>query len=148
MGSLGNRTMLAALGADDFIDYANAPPQDSGRQWDGILDCVNVLRTHSFVLSRAGGYYIDTDPRPTTMVGDLIHNLFSSRRRRTVAVGIQATGMAALFDLIASGKVKPMITREYALIQAADALRQLQTGHVAGKLVLNIGGQPSRAEPA
>jgi NADPH:quinone reductase-like Zn-dependent oxidoreductase len=139
MGSQSNRAMLEKLGADDFIDYAKAPPQASGRQWDGILDCVNVLRAHSLILLRTGGHYIDTDPRPMTMLGDRFQNLFSSRRRRTVAVDIQAVGMAALFDLVASGKIKPVITREYPLTQAADALRQSQTGHVAGKLVLKIG---------
>jgi NADPH:quinone reductase-like Zn-dependent oxidoreductase len=130
--------MLEGLGADDFIDYAKAPPKDSGRQWDAVLDCVNVLRAHSSQLLRKDGHYIDTDPRPMIMLGDLICNIFSSRRRRTVAVDIQADGMAALFELMASGKIKPVIAQEFALAQAADTLRQSQTGHVAGKLVLKI----------
>jgi NADPH:quinone reductase-like Zn-dependent oxidoreductase len=37
---------------------------------------------------------------------------------------------------VASGQVRPVIERTYPLEQAADAVRYLGEGHVAGKLVI------------
>jgi NADPH:quinone reductase-like Zn-dependent oxidoreductase len=44
----------------------------------------------------------------------------------------------ALTDLIEAGTVVPVIDRTYPLEQAADAIRYLEGGHVAGKLVLTV----------
>jgi len=139
MGSEINRPLLEGLGAADFIDYRNSPPHLSGRQWDCILDCVNVLRPYSGKMLRRGGRYVDTDPRPVTMLGDLLTNPVRSRKRKTVAVDIQTAGMEILFRLMAAGEMTPVIMCEYGLDRAAEALRGSIGGHVAGKLVLNIG---------
>jgi NADPH:quinone reductase-like Zn-dependent oxidoreductase len=140
MGSEINRPLLARLGAADFIDYRTSPPHLSGRQWDCILDCVNVLRPYGNTMLRRGGRYVDTDPRPLTLLGDPLMNPVRSRKRKTVAVDIQKAGMETLFGLMAAGEMAPVIMSEYGLDRAADALVACMGGHVAGKLVLKIGG--------
>lgn len=139
-GGERNRSFIEALGAEAFLDYRQTPPENSGRRWDSILDCVNSLRPFNARLLKAGGSYVDTDPRPLTMLGDRLHNVLASRKRHTVAVDIQNEGMQALFQLLASGQLKPAITREYPLARASDAARESLTGHVVGKLLLKIGG--------
>jgi NADPH:quinone reductase-like Zn-dependent oxidoreductase len=74
------------------------------------------------------------------MLGDLLRNPFASHKHRTVAVDIQNEGMQALFELLASGRLRPAITREYPLAQAADAVRESLTGRAIGKLVLTVSG--------
>jgi Zinc-binding dehydrogenase len=42
-------------------------------------------------------------------------------------------------ELIATGKVTPVIGKLYSLSQVPEAMRQLETGHARGKIVINIG---------
>jgi NADPH:quinone reductase-like Zn-dependent oxidoreductase len=41
-------------------------------------------------------------------------------------------------ELLASGKVKPVIDRRYSLNNTADALRYLGEGHAQGKIVIVV----------
>ena len=44
--------------------------------------------------------------------------------------------MRQLYDWVAQGKLKPLITREYPLAQGAQALRDMMERKVTGKVVL------------
>lgn len=46
--------------------------------------------------------------------------------------------LAFLTGLIEAGKVRPVIDRTYPLVQAAEALRCLETGHARGKVVVTV----------
>jgi NADPH:quinone reductase-like Zn-dependent oxidoreductase len=46
--------------------------------------------------------------------------------------------LLALKELVESGKVTPVIDRTYPLIEAPDAIRYLEEGHAAGKIVITI----------
>jgi len=46
--------------------------------------------------------------------------------------------LEAMRELLASGKVKPVIDRQYPLSQTADALRYLGEGHAQGKIVIVV----------
>jgi NADPH:quinone reductase-like Zn-dependent oxidoreductase len=48
--------------------------------------------------------------------------------------------LLALTELIEVGKVTPVIDRTYPLDQAAEAIRYLEQGHAAGKVVLSVPG--------
>ena len=43
-----------------------------------------------------------------------------------------------LSDLMAEGKVTPLVEKTYSLDQTADALRYFEEGHARGKLVIKI----------
>jgi NADPH:quinone reductase-like Zn-dependent oxidoreductase len=43
-----------------------------------------------------------------------------------------------LRELIAAGKVKPMIDRRYSLDEVVEALRWVEDGHARGKVVINV----------
>jgi NADPH2:quinone reductase len=47
-------------------------------------------------------------------------------------------GIAALFDIVGSGKVRPHIGRRYPLAQAADAHRDLEARRTVGSTVLEV----------
>lgn len=138
-GSERNRSAIMQLGADEFFDYRSSPIEKSGRRWDAIVDCVNSLpRPLSRGLLTERGRYVDTDPRPLTMLRDLLRTALGSRAWQTVAVNMQKEGMHALFDLLRAGKLKPLIARELSLDQAPDALRDVLSGHAVGKSILKI----------
>ncbi|MEV6298367.1 zinc-binding dehydrogenase [Actinoplanes sp. NPDC051861] len=65
--------------------------------------------------------------------------------RRVFAMQLEILGssmgtpaeLAALLDLVASGKVKPVIDSTYPFERAADAFARLESGEVFGKVVLD-----------
>ena len=46
--------------------------------------------------------------------------------------------LVALTELIEAGTVTPVIDRTYPLIEAPDAIRYLEEGHAAGKIVVTV----------
>ena len=51
---------------------------------------------------------------------------------------INQEGLGVMKELLASGKVKPVIDRRYSLNDTADALRYLGEGHAQGKIVIVV----------
>ena len=49
-------------------------------------------------------------------------------------------GMTAIADLVTGGKLRPVIAGTYPLADAAKAHELGETGHVTGKLVLDLLG--------
>jgi len=47
--------------------------------------------------------------------------------------------LTILRELLAAGKVTPVIDRSYALSEAAEAIRYLAEGHARGKVVITLG---------
>ena len=46
--------------------------------------------------------------------------------------------LRALAELIEAGKVTPVVGRTYPLVEAADAIRELERGHARGKIVVTV----------
>ena len=51
---------------------------------------------------------------------------------------ISPDDLAFIQELLASGKVKPVIDQQYPLSETADALRYLGEGHAQGKIVIVV----------
>jgi len=49
-----------------------------------------------------------------------------------------AQDLAVLADMLATGKLKPIIDHSFPLSQAADAFRYLVQGHARGKVVIQV----------
>jgi NADPH:quinone reductase-like Zn-dependent oxidoreductase len=47
--------------------------------------------------------------------------------------------LAAVRDLMAAGKVTPVIDRRYRLSEVPEAIRYLEEGHARGKVVITVG---------
>lgn len=43
-----------------------------------------------------------------------------------------------IMGLVADGKVKPVIDRQYALHDTAEAVRYLSAGHALGKVIIEV----------
>ncbi len=52
--------------------------------------------------------------------------------------GESVADMTYIAELIATGKIKPLIDKRYPLAQLAAAHRYVEAGHKAGHVVINI----------
>jgi NADPH:quinone reductase-like Zn-dependent oxidoreductase len=65
-------------------------------------------------------------------------SLFTRQRLRPVISKENAEDLRALAELIERGDVTPVVGRTFPLVEAADAIRHLEGGHPAGKVVVTV----------
>jgi NADPH:quinone reductase-like Zn-dependent oxidoreductase len=65
-------------------------------------------------------------------------SLFVGQRLRGLPTKVKREDLVALTELIEAGKLTPVIDRTYPLIEAPDAIRYLEVGHSAGKVVVTV----------
>lgn len=141
--STRNLDMVRALGADHVIDYTREDFTRNGQQYDLILavNGYHPLGDYQRALTPSGRY---------VMVGGTGRQMFdalalgplASRRNghRVVALSAKANheDLTYVLDLMAAGKITPVIDRIYPLDQAADAFRYLIQERARGKIVITV----------
>jgi NADPH:quinone reductase-like Zn-dependent oxidoreductase len=76
-------------------------------------------------------------PIPHT-IATRIASIGRSQRVTFFLARIEQDDLLVLQELLASGKVKPVIDRRFELREVADALRYLGEGHARGKVVITV----------
>jgi len=143
--SARNVELVRSIGADDVVDYTRDDFASGARRFDVILDCVGnrSLATLRRVL-RPGGtcVLVGASPKLRSVLARWLGSLAMSRLGRERFVFFVARSrtedLSALAELLARGAVVPVIDRRYALAEAGDAIRQLETKHARGKIVLTV----------
>jgi NADPH:quinone reductase-like Zn-dependent oxidoreductase len=64
---------------------------------------------------------------------------FLSRKLVMFVAKVNKEDLATLAELMASGKVTPVIDKCYPLSETAEAMRDLDQGRARGKLVVSLG---------
>ena len=146
--STAKADLVRSIGADDVIDYTQEDFADGRRRWDVIVDTAG--RRPLSKLRRAldskgtlvivggdgggrwtGGFFrgVLRAPLVSVFVGQRLHGLSVKEDQPT---------LQALSKLIDAGDVKPVIDRTFPLIEAPEAIRYLEQGHPAGKVVVTV----------
>jgi len=146
--STRNLEMVRSIGADHVIDYTR---EDFTKRWqcyDLILDCItnHSLSAIRRVLNRDAFCVMVGGPNESrSMKGLVVHwiaGMVSSRfLSRKVIFGMARMNredLAVIGELMASGRVTPVIDRRYKLSEAAEAVRYLGKGHARGKVVIVV----------
>ena len=135
--------MLRALGADHVIDYRQEDFTRSARSYDLILD-VKTNRSpfaYAHALSPNGTYVTVGGSIPrllqTAMLGPLISR--ASGKHVRVAGLKPNKDLAYVNQLFEAGALTPVIDRQYAFPEVADAFRRFGAADHKGKIVLMIG---------
>jgi NADPH:quinone reductase-like Zn-dependent oxidoreductase len=136
--------MVRSLGADHVIDYTKVDYTKSGERYDWIVDTDSH---HSiFRVGRAlrpNGVYVTLGGESAQifqgLVGPLI-SLFSDKWTGLMLwwKPMHRPDVETLKELIAAGKVKPVIDRRYPLSQVVEALRHVDEGRARGKVVITM----------
>jgi NADPH:quinone reductase-like Zn-dependent oxidoreductase len=75
------------------------------------------------------------------ILGPLL-SLIGSKKTCFFIANSNQKDLVFLRDLLASGRVAPVIDRRYPLSGVAEALRYLEEGHARGKIVLTVEHSP------
>jgi NADPH:quinone reductase-like Zn-dependent oxidoreductase len=147
--STKNLDMVRSIGADHVVDYTKEDFTKSAERYDVMLD--NVVN-HSpsecrHVLTPKGRYVLIGGGGPDAghWIGPLVGPLeafaiskFVSQDMGMFVAELSKADLAAIGDLIASGKVTPVIDRRYPLSEAPAAMRYLEAGHARGKVIITL----------
>ena len=142
--STGNLELIRSIGADVAIDYTTEDFTRSTERYDLVIDTVGnrSLRALCRAATREGTVLIVGGGGGRTLgpvaqiVAAKLQSPFVTQRVMTMLARSNAADLAVIAGLIEEGKVRPVIDRTYPLVEAADALRYLETRHARGKVVV------------
>ena len=141
--STRNVDLVRSLGADQVIDYTQQDCTKSG-QYDIVLDCVG---NHSFsewrrILNPKGIFVgVGAPDAPLSrllagLIGALVQSVFVTQKLAVFIARVNEQDLTTLGELMATGKVTPVIERRYPLSKAREAFRYMEEGHARGKVVI------------
>jgi NADPH:quinone reductase-like Zn-dependent oxidoreductase len=143
VASGGKLDFVHELGADAVLDYETTDFTRTGDRWDWILD--TDTHTGFWRARRAltpGGRYITLGGGGWAILRGVFGNLVLSR------IGGKWTGLMLwwkpfhvpdvdrLRELIAAGRLRPVIDRRYPLDEARAALLRVERGEARGKVLI------------
>lgn len=139
--SANNLDFLKEIGADEVIDYKNQRFEDLLKDVDVIFDAspvrdndvrlkfVMVLKEHGILVCSQLDFPYAEDVKAA----------LANKKATGELVGFQTYDcLKDMAKLIDEGKVKVIVSKTYPLEQAAEAHIECESGHVRGKLVLEI----------
>jgi NADPH:quinone reductase-like Zn-dependent oxidoreductase len=147
--STRNVDLVRSIGADHVIDYTKQDFAANGQRYDVVFDLVAnrsltdlrraLTPTGTLVLSGGGN---STGGSLVGPMGLLIKAQLLSRfvGHRLVQLTEKPgkENLAALRELIESGRVTPVIDRTYPLSGVPEAIRYVEVEHARGKVVITV----------
>lgn len=146
--STTNVEMVRTIGADRVIDYTRQDFTKSGEPYDLIYD---LVANHSFAAIRSvlkpKGMYLGAGVLGlrgsmlrllARMTTQLAFAPFVTQNFVTLMAKIRKEDLTIIGDLIAAGKVTPVIDRSYSLSDVREAIRYLGEGHARGKVIIEV----------
>ena len=138
--------LVRQIGADEVIDYTREDFADGTRRWDVIVDTagrrpLRELRraltpkgTLAIVGGEGGGRWTAGFFRQILRAPIL--SLFTGQKLAPVISKENREDLETLAELIEADTVTPVVGKTYALVDAPEAIRELERGHARGKIVV------------
>ena len=146
VSSTRNVGLVRSIGADHTVDYSKEDFTKGTVRYDIIVDNVgnHSLRDVRRVLTPNGKYvmvggpsgkWIDPIPRVLSMV---VTSSFVDQEMKFFISQLSASDMQLLSEMLADGRIKPVIDRQYPLKDVAQAIAYVETGRARGKVIVTI----------
>jgi NADPH:quinone reductase-like Zn-dependent oxidoreductase len=132
---------MRSLGADHVIDYQKIDFTRAGERYDFILDpkTDRSMSAYGRALAPKGTYITVGGEIPRVMTIMWLGPIRSLGGRSYGLLILRANrDLDLLAELIVSGKVRPIIDREFSLDEVGEAIGYLGDGHVMGKVVVKV----------
>ena len=134
---------MRSLGADHVIDYTRENFTEDGNQVDLIFDLIahNPVSAIQRALRPNGTYFF---------IGGSVKVLFqilflgalikrkTTKNIRFLAVQQSREDLIAVTNLCTTGKIKPIIDKQFVFARLPEALRYVVEGRAKGKVVINL----------
>ena len=141
--SARNVDLVRSLGADGVVDYTR---DDFTRLADPFDVIIDMIGSHPYVdyrrVLKPEGVIVAVGAKEASgfkeWIKGLLRSPFSKQKVRTCMARVRPADLTALADLIATGKIKPVIEATYALSDAARAVQHVEDGHARGKVVIRV----------
>ncbi len=137
--------MVKGLGADIVIDYKTTDFAKHNGRYDIVMG-VNghvPLAVYKRMLNPRGIYLMAGGNSKQLFEAILLGQLtfaYSGKRMALVSSKPNSGDLTKLAEMCEAGSLKPVIDRKYPLEQLPDAIRYVEAGHAAGKVVVEVGG--------
>jgi NADPH:quinone reductase-like Zn-dependent oxidoreductase len=139
----GKLDFMRSLGADYVIDYTRENFTKNGKQYDFILDLIAHLSAFAYAraLKPHGSYYAVGGSVGTflqfLLFGSWISRT-SGKKVRLLMVQRNRKDLETITELCETGKITPVIDKQYPLREVPEALRYLGEGYAKGKIVITM----------
>ena len=134
-----NAEQARALGAQRTIDYRGDELGSAADRYDVVFDAYGHFGFGSSRrLLAPRGIYVTTLGSPTLFGQGILQTLSFGPRIVFANVRDRQGDYAALEQEVLAGRVKPIVSRVFALGDAAQAFAALESGGTVGKIVLRI----------
>jgi NADPH:quinone reductase-like Zn-dependent oxidoreductase len=148
--STRNVEMARSLGADHVIDYTKEDFTKGDQRYDVLFDNVGnrsfserrqILKPHGICVLAGIGSMGATDDSLSRIAGTFTASLrsrFFDQKFVRYTTTMNKADLTFLRDLMAEGKLTPVVEKTYPVSETAEAVRYFQQGHVRGKIVINV----------
>lgn len=141
--STGKTDMVQSLGADHVIDYTKENFTQNENQYDLILAAngYHPIRDYKRALTSNGRYVMTGGTNAQMYQALLFGPLLSKKNGKSLGnlmMKPNQEDLSLLTELMADGKVKPVIERKYSLRELPEAIRYVEKGHAKGKIIITV----------
>lgn len=138
VASGANAEFVHGLGADGFVDYRTTDIRALGTSYDVIFDTIGVLDYPAAASQlRVNGRFVPLN----FGTGDFLHLRRARRAGHRIVLQVNRdtkTGLARLVDLMAAGKLRPIVDRVYRFADIRGAYEHVESRHRKGAVVLAV----------
>jgi len=131
--------MLRKIGADHFFDYTSEDFSESGQTYDVIFNMV-AKSSYSKCLKSLNptGRYLMGNPRISDMLRSVVTSMFTKRIAIFAFAGEKEEELAALKDMIETGKIEAVVDKIYSPEEAAEAHHRVEKEQRLGIVVISM----------
>jgi len=142
-----NVDMVRSLGADEVIDYSKEDFAKRPERYDAVVD-ISATRSLSDLrrVLTPNGMFVQVGAPKVGWIGVFARIISVMVRARVLRQRVKfyvaqtnLDDLVYLTDLIAAGKLRPVIDRTYPLAEGREAVRYVGTGQARAKVVITAG---------
>ncbi len=143
--STKNMDSARAMGAEHVIDYTREDFTRNGEKYDLIFAAngYHPIASYRRALSPTGNYVVAGGKLPqlfqVLVLGRMMTRSGGQTFRFMGIARFNQEDLVTLKNLLGSGKVTPVIERQYPLSEVPEAVSYLLEGHALGKIVITMG---------
>jgi NADPH:quinone reductase-like Zn-dependent oxidoreductase len=143
--STRNVDLVRSIGANAVIDYTQQDCTRRGPRYDIVLDCVGnhsfsawrrVLNPKGVLVGVGAPGDVPLSRLLAGLISALVQSVFVSQRIAVFIAKVNPQDLTTIGELMATGKVTPVIDRRYRLNETREAFQYMEEGHARGKVII------------